>query len=462
MADLGGFVGGLLAGQEYVQKQQLFPVELQEKQLDVQEKQLAIKSSEQLLDRQKKLLQLQASHNTQGQPDQTQSADTQAQALLQLAQDQRSSGFLQESGKTLEQASSIMKNNAEITSKKNEQTDKMWTHVSNLVGDPSIHDQAGFERAKMLFTTMYPEEAKKPEAQKLLQAPYSPQLVNALHTAATNALQQSEIEKNKAQAKSADTEASIHDYTRNVILPQEKEERAVRIDNLKKHGGDSLVPSKDDTNEIVNRIRDEYGKDVSKESAEVVASRIAPTVAQYRKQGMSPGAAADKAYREAKDHGEMKDLAKLTPKATTQVTLIDELISQVKASKASFPGITGLGGYVSRFGETVENITGTSDETGAKDFQSKLATLQSMLVKPISGSSQFSKAKQAEIAKIARGLSPGDTPQSTISALEQLKETITGPGRVPSAVSQAGNQGSVAGKVTRTINFDANGDEIQP
>lgn len=108
-------------------------------------------------------------------------------------------------------------------------------------------------------------------------------------------------------------------------------------------------------------------------------------------------------------------------------TLIDEIIA-LSGKKTNVLGAkmspTGFGGKVARTAETIGNVTGVSNQTGAHDFESKLSDLQLLLPKLLTGSSKSAKDERAKVETIARGLKAGDTPQNTKSALLQLKKAI--------------------------------------
>lgn len=127
--------------------------------------------------------------------------------------------------------------------------------------------------------------------------------------------------------------------------------------------------------------------------------------------------------------------------------LIDQLVSTLdQQKKGPGLGVTGLGGMVRRGAETAANITGISDSTTAHDFETKLSDLQ-LIVAPILASSRTAKDQRDKIEKVARGLKPGDTTQSTRSALLSLKQQLNGLQPAPEA--PAGGDGE-HGKVVKT------------
>jgi hypothetical protein len=456
-----GFGGGLIAGQEYLQAQQMHGLVMQEGQqklqegtLSIQEKELAIKQSKNLVEQQQKMLHFMDTLDAKGQPNPTDMAQAQAEKLMQVADAQMHSGMFEESRKTSETATLMMKQNADMADRKSNTELKKLKDVTDLLG--GAQDARGWDQAKQMFPVLHPDEAKDPNVQKLLQMPYSPQLVQTLQSTIQTAKDKAETDRAKAGTRAADAETAERNFRTKVLLPKEAEAEALRVEKLKQAGGESLVPTKDDVNEIVNRVQDEFGAGktgVSKPTAETVASRIAPQVAAYRKQGLSPGAAADKAYKDAKDRGELKDLAKPSLGADVAVRTIDELIGMLDSAEAQGKDVTGLSGAGRRLvKETVGEKLGMTDDTTAKDFEAKLEYLktglsQQSLMNTGKAGGYFSKLKLQELSKIARGTSMGDTMSSSRSSLIQLREQLTGQKAKPP-------------EATNVMRFDSQGNPI--
>lgn len=115
-----------------------------------------------------------------------------------------------------------------------------------------------------------------------------------------------------------------------------------------------------------------------------------------------------------------------------QVSRARQLIKELKemagkqSSIAGIPaGVTGVTGHAARISESVGNALGMSDETVARDFESKNSELQLLLPKLLTGSSKSAKDERDKVATIARGLKFGDTPQNTVSALEELDRSLS-------------------------------------
>lgn len=110
--------------------------------------------------------------------------------------------------------------------------------------------------------------------------------------------------------------------------------------------------------------------------------------------------------------------------------LIDQLIALAQKKTTIGPGmkapVTGLGGKIGRVAETIGNVTGLSSQTTAHDFESKLNSLKLKLPKLLTGASKSAKDERAQVDSIARGTKLGDTPENTVSALNELKKLLGG------------------------------------
>jgi hypothetical protein len=138
--------------------------------------------------------------------------------------------------------------------------------------------------------------------------------------------------------------------------------------------------------------------------------------------------AEDEAGKTARASGKAGGKAQAHAAAMSEAnSQIDDLVKMLDEQEKKGPGlgITGMGGVVKRGLETVGNVTGLSDETTAHDFESKLSNLQ-LAVAPLLASSRTAKDQREKIEKVVRGLKPGDTRQSTKSALLALKKQLQG------------------------------------
>lgn len=160
---------------------------------------------------------------------------------------------------------------------------------------------------------------------------------------------------------------------------------------------------------------------------------------------------AQKATDEADKQSRSKAKAKGKGGGADQLTeanqLIDELIGTLDQQKAGRGlGVTGIGGLVRRGVETAGNVTGVSNDTTAHDFETKLSDLQ-LIVAPILAKSRTAKDQREKIEKVVRGLKPGDTTQSTKSALLSLKQQLAN-------LDPGSDTSSEHGAVTRTGTYN--------
>ena len=420
MADLGGFVGGALAGQEYAQSKALFGLTMQEGQLSIQEKEIAVKKGNLLLQQQQKLMSLMAARNAQGQPSSTDAAGSQAQKLMGYGQDQADAGYLTEGGETMHRASEIMKNNAAIVESNRAHEDKVLTDVEGLLGDPSVHSPEGWEAAKMRFTTMHPNEAKEPNVQKLLKQPYSKELHESLHNAVTTELQKAQIDKEEAQARSANAEAAVHKYDLEYILPKQAENEALKNDNLKKHGGDALVPTKDDIEMISGLVQTEPGTALNYKQ-KVYEGIAIPIAAEYRQmvaKGMPEEQAREKAMSNARKRG---DLAKLHVMSADE--RYDQDITDLIGMLETEPSAAGLSGYVERGKEFMVGKGWATPTEEEKNIATRAQTLGKLIVAQTPKRLDASRLGGAASFKFFEGaIDPSGKMESGPTAISRLKQ----------------------------------------
>lgn len=115
----------------------------------------------------------------------------------------------------------------------------------------------------------------------------------------------------------------------------------------------------------------------------------------------------------------------------SQINRARQLIKELKTlagKKSSIAGVpaavTGVSGHAARISESIGNVLGISDDTTARDFESKNSELQVLLPKLLTKSGYSSKDVRDKVATIARGLKFGDTPQNTVSALDDLDRSL--------------------------------------
>lgn len=446
MADLGGFVEGAIAGQEYSQRQQMFPLKMQETQLDIKDKDLVVQRSKLLLDQQKKMMEVMNGINAKGSQDPTERLVQESGYLQQVGHAQVAAGMYEEGGKTLERSTLMLQQHENIMKRTNDVQLQQLQHASELLG--GAEDQKGADQAVMMFQSFYPEEAKNPNIQKIfeLMKHWTPELKKALQSGIQTAKDKALTEQSQAAKAAEEALTRERNYRVGVLMPLEAKDIKDRMNHRDKAGANDLNPSKDDIADATNRIQSDpdLGGKIPKAAAATVAEKIAESTAQYRKQGLSRSAASDKAYKEAKERGDLRNLAapkKAPAEVETAVNLIDRLLTTLDQADAAGIEVTGGLGKVRQVEEFVGPKLGRHTAQISHQFESDLATLQGLVQKPIYKGGYFSKLKQEEIETIARGRKTFDTKDSSRESLRKLRETLTG-AKTPEkiAVNDAGDK----------------------
>lgn len=427
MADPGwGVASGYISGTLDQQAIQLnkyalaeAPVKLATEQVNLEQQKMALQVAKTSAEAHQKMAQMLA-----GQPNSSSSVPNDAaQTLFKMGSTALQYGLVEEGVKDIKDASEIQTHQADAAAKIFETTQKQAAYASSILAYARSQTtpeakQAAWKQGNAIIEA----QTGKPSIYK--NVPYSDTLADQLEASIQTRVQKAEEERDKAQAREQDSLARQHALEVPLIQARTEAER-LRVDNLRKVGADATSKPAD-VKAITDRIQSDYGKGVSKQTADVIAGPIAEDMRARIKQGTAPSAAAAQAYDAAKRRGDLSTLSKPTAPVEAASGLIDDLISQVEASKKDTLGVTGFGGTVRRWEETAGNITGLSKGTAAHDFEAQLTTLQLQLPKALLSSGQFTKMKMNEISKIARGLKPGDTPENTISALQQLKAALQG------------------------------------
>ncbi len=451
MADPGwGVASGFLTGTQEMQAIQMnqfklaeAPVSLEREQVSLESEKTALNTQKAALAAQQKMMQMLSS-----QPQS--SADPVADAaakLSQVADAELKTGQVEAATRTLAEVSKMQENQSLIASRKFEQTQKVGEYVTSLLDNvaASGYTKAAWDQANSIATVMTGQ--KSPFA-SMLPANATPEqvksVVDKVRTGYTTAIQKAQIDRDKALTHEAEVKTENDRLERPLIAARADAERALAEQRRKAAGEPKAV----DTKDLVSLIQgDPDNGKVAKPAAEALAIGMQDEMEKYKKDGLTTAQAAQAAYQNAKKRGDLKTLSRPAPQQEAAVSLIDDLIDQVNRSQGKTLGITGVGGMVERTRETAMNIFGGSDDTSGHDFESKLKTLQLMLPKALNVSGQFSKVRAAEISKIARGLSPGDTAQNTISGLEQLKGMLAG-------------EAATSTQAPQVLKFDAQGNPL--
>ena len=313
MSELWGWQSGDQQGTQQNQANQMFGLTMAEGQqklaegsLTIQEKQLALKTGNLALQQQEALMRaMQARQSPTGQPaSPTDTASAMAEQLFQLSQSEMEVGRFDSASKHARDASTILENNNKITAAQTKVQVQKYKDVSDLLGGAT--DSKGWDNARQLFQTLHPDEAKDPQVARVLQMPYSPQLVKALQDSIETQKDKAEITAAKARAVNSQAQAREADYRTKYVLPKQVEATEARIDHLKKAGAGNLTPKPADINDIVKlaveRIPDAAGDEVQKDRIYNLSREVAATAKEYEIQdGLPRAQAQDKAFQEAWD-----------------------------------------------------------------------------------------------------------------------------------------------------------------
>lgn len=324
MSDLGGFVEGAVAGQQYRQAEQLFGFTLTQEgqkvdmnRLSIQDKELAVKTGQIALDQQVQMLQRLTARNNAakqggqvGSPGATPSANDAAAELannmMEAAKDEIAVGRYEEGSKHANQASEILKRNSEIAKETHAYNEKLLNSALSVV-KAAPDSQAGWDQAKFLFQTEHPQEADNPNIKKIFAMPWKPGLMQALQKQMTTQLQDSEITKNRATAVHAYAASREADFRTKNLLPAQTRAAEARAANYKKIGAGHLAPKPTDVREVVNRALQKFpdaaDDTVAKAWLYTQSQEVAARALELEKvRGVPRAEAQDKAFREAWDN----------------------------------------------------------------------------------------------------------------------------------------------------------------
>jgi hypothetical protein len=309
MSDLGPIVEGFIAGRQFRQQQELAPLIMQETRqkvednaLTIQEKEIKVQEARRMLSQQDALNKILAGKASQQSgatalDHASTQAGSMANSLYEIAQAELQVGRPEQAATHMKEAVDLAEKDSKIQTEFAGRNEKIWHDVGGLLGQ--AHDKSGWDRAKMIFQSMHPDQMKDPNVSKLMQMDYSPDLVKSLQDTVQSELQKSEIAKNKATAGHAYAAEREADFRTNVLLPKQVELDNARIGNLTKAGASKLAPKPTDVNEIVKLITPDFPA-----ADPVVLYNLARSVAQtalyYEKvKGRSRPDAQDLAVQEA-------------------------------------------------------------------------------------------------------------------------------------------------------------------
>jgi hypothetical protein len=119
---------------------------------------------------------------------------------------------------------------------------------------------------------------------------------------------------------------------------------------------------------------------------------------------------------------------KQTAAGVESKSINNQLDSAMRDVEGSISGkghwVSGLGGRINQMKELPANILGFSDETAARDFQTKIEALKVQVMKKLGGSSRVTNEMLSRADNIVRGQGFGVSPQATLTGLSYLKQLM--------------------------------------
>lgn len=229
-----GFAGGQLQMQQAGDQHALVLQELAKGELDIKQTELMLNRQQALIDH---LHQTSNPAQTQPGPMGPSPLSQQALALANQALDTGNAfmeqGFFKEGEEAMSRGVKLMENAQKIEEHDLNKQQAMWQTIGNLA--PGVKDQQGWDHAKLLFMMQHPEMAQHPEVQKILQQPYSPELLDMLQRSSMTALQQ--VQSRKAEAETVRAEAGTRlDNARAATEPVRRAEMTERTKKLQREG----------------------------------------------------------------------------------------------------------------------------------------------------------------------------------------------------------------------------------
>lgn len=443
MADLGGFVGGAMAGQEYAQSRELFGLTKQEKGLDIKEKDLEIQKSQMLVEHQKKMIKMMDGMDAKGKPGSspTDMVDSQAQRMLQASQLSLQDGYPAEAGKLAETATLMMQHNETVAQGKTKVQLQQLKDVTDILG-AAEESPKGWDQAKQMFQTMHPDEVNNPNIKQILAMPYRPGMIKLIQSGVMTAKDRALEEEAKAGTAARWAEAAEHQTRTRMILPLEAKNIQLRNEKLAQAGGDNLIPTKQDMERVTDALLDPVNgvEGIDKKTAASAALPIASAMRVYMKAGKGEAEARELAMKDARTRGDLRGLEKpMPPQVQTAAGRVDKLLGLLDEAESKGIDVTGMFGSFRRGEEYAgskaagleSKLTGTKHkgpEQIANQFESELTLLQLELPGIAKMPGQFSKLKREDIQTVLRGRKKWDSMSSTRSSLEMVREALGGAG----------------------------------
>lgn len=316
MADIWGFAGGLIAGQqasdqhqavqqELQQNREMQPYRIAESKAKSDLDAIAVKQAQQSLAQQQAMIEYLHAHvrtsasadaTAQGDPmSASRTANESHAGMLETFADANAfAGRTEEAGKLYTQASELKKNQATIEKEYYETQSKQRDYFTGLLND--VHDQDSWRVANILAAQNSGRPTPFMDAQGNIKTPYSPQLVQMIRNALLTQKDQSAIKKDKAETAYA--QAGVGLRQKQVELDTARiEEVKAHTTYLKKHGGVGNSYTAAEMTQLTDLVGTHY--DLSLPGERNRAAGLAEAGAQRAHELISTGTKAPQAYQQA-------------------------------------------------------------------------------------------------------------------------------------------------------------------
>lgn len=440
--NVGGFMGGYMTAGNYQANQTQMGDQHQAAMQDLAKGKLEIAQTQHLLDAQAAALMELKGHTaagkggapgTQGGVGGMAGQSYQAAELAFAAGEAyMHQGLMEQGSEFMERGAKLVQSGTALEIHQAEQQATMWSHVGSVLD--TIHENSStaaqdWDKARMTFPMMFPEEAKHPEVQKFLSKPYDPQTIDFLKRASQTAQQQAELQKTKAEAKkdAAETRYADAGVVERKSMAKEHEARATAIG---KTGG--KPPPAAEVNNAKSLIQADY-PEADPKGYQLYATEVAERARGLMTAGLGRDEAFQQAYSELNDSGKLKNLpAKASAKDAKQaaakndlVESIDDLISDMEAN----PGAAGLKGKLGRVGEFARTTMGEGDQdTPLTRIVAKANMIQTQVPKALTGSSRSAKDERELTGALADITKMGTNDPLYITKLKAIRDRLAGGG----------------------------------
>ena len=379
--------------------------------------------------------------------------------LMAYAQDALDTGNVEEATKAANTATDIQKNNSSMQKATFDTNVKRLNIMGTLMD--GVYDQATWQRANAEY------QAEMGEPSPYAKYQFNPDLVQKIKNGVVSAKDKAYISNQESQTKLHGVQAQKDRYDMAKIAAETqkiKDQDAL----IRKNGG--KPPTNMELEPVTDMISADYGKAVTKEQARTLARPIYDRAKELiNDEGLQPQEAVNRAFAEAKQSGGLRNIEPEKKPKDQAASIIEDLRGQIASARAArgtgrglnkmirrLP-ITGVGGYVRRFDETIAQNVWDSEEDGAKQFRASIQTLRTMAPKLITGSARSAKDEREMTKDIVPGLEPGASETSTLRALDKLDALLHGtlgtdrePGRSGPTAAQKAQDGQFQTGVTYT------------